>query len=107
MAVRVTFDPDSRIPEPLREMFISWHRSKPASQFRQYGALDKYLNLKFPLDLVKPQNEIRSLVSDIHLFEDATTHAEAQTIADEWEMGNISISSFGTVFCFLSEEVVR
>ncbi|TFY60400.1 hypothetical protein EVG20_g7435 [Dentipellis fragilis] len=76
---------------------MHWHKHKPATQFRQYGAVDKYLNLKFPLDLVKPQNELRDEAPNQEAFKDAANTHDVKTIADELEIGDISISSFGGV----------
>ncbi|TFY60396.1 hypothetical protein EVG20_g7431 [Dentipellis fragilis] len=78
-------------------MFLHWHSHKSATQFRQYGALDKYLNLKFPLDLVKPQNELRIAVDEVDAFFDAKDYDEVQAIANELELGDVSVSSYGGV----------
>jgi hypothetical protein len=60
----VDFDPDDgNIPQKLRNRFTSWATEPPRLQYSQYGPIDKYLNLKFPGAMVKPQGLIRPIMS--------------------------------------------
>lgn len=61
----VDFDPDDgNIPQKLRNRFTSWAAEVPRLQYSQYGPIDKYLNLKFPDAMVKPQGLIRPIMSE-------------------------------------------
>ena len=61
----VDFDPDdSNIPQKLHNRFTSWAAEVPRLQYSQYGPIDKYLNLKFPDAMVKPQGLIRPIMSE-------------------------------------------
>ena len=59
------FDPDILIPDCLRQRIESWSRDPPRLQFSQYGPINKYLNLKFPTALVKPQGLMRPIVPHV------------------------------------------
>jgi hypothetical protein len=61
----VDFDlDDGNIPQKLRNRFTSWATEVPRLQYSQYGPIDKYLNLKFPDAMVKPQGLIRPIMSE-------------------------------------------
>jgi hypothetical protein len=64
----VDFDPDDdKIPQKLRKRIISWASDVPRLQFSQYGPINKYLSLKFPGAMVKPQGLIRPIMSEREL----------------------------------------
>ena len=63
-----SFDPDDvNIPNKLRNRFLSWGTNIPRLQSSQYGPIDKYLNLKFPNAMVKPQGLMRKILSESNL----------------------------------------
>ncbi|TFY75639.1 hypothetical protein EWM64_g8372 [Hericium alpestre] len=81
----IHFDPnDPNIPQILRNRFEQWDNELPRLQFSQYGPMDKYLNLKFPYAMVKPQGMLRPILR----------HNEDEDGLDD-EAGNISIDSTG------------
>jgi hypothetical protein len=88
----VDFDPnDDKIPQKLRNRFIRWNTDVPRLQYSQYGPINKYLNLKFPDAMVKPQGLMRPIVLE-HKLE---LEFEEDGLGD---VGNISIDSTGTLF---------
>jgi hypothetical protein len=87
----VEFDPnDDKIPQKLRDRFTSWVNELPRLQYSQYGPINKYLNLKFPDAMVKPQGLMRPIMSalevDMAVGEDGLD-----------DVGNISIDSTGAL----------
>lgn len=61
----VDFDPDdANIPQKLRNRFTNWATDVPRLQYSQYGPINKYLSLKFPDAMVKPQGLIRPIRPD-------------------------------------------
>ena len=60
----VDFDPDDgNIPQKHRDRLISWATNVPRLQYSQYGPVNKYLSLKFPDTIVKPQGLIHPIMS--------------------------------------------
>lgn len=58
----VRFDPhDNKISQILRERIEHWDTELPRLQHHQYGPFNKYLNDKFPDQMVKPQGLIRPI----------------------------------------------
>ncbi len=87
----VDFDPDDgNIPQKLRNRFISWATDVPRLQSSQYGPIDKYLNLKFPDAMVKPQGLIHPIMS----VDEAEVAVKLEDLADGLsDVGNSSIIS--------------
>ena len=86
----VTFDPgDVKIPDKLRERIVGWDVKAPRLQYSQYGPINKYLNLKFPDAMVKPQGLMRPIRSnDVEIVVDLE-----DDMGDE--VGNLSVDSTG------------
>lgn len=105
------FDPnDNTLPQKLRIRFQRWATVTPKLQYSQYGPMDKYLNMKFPTGMVKPQGLLRkSSEQDEHTeFQDdlelpdkkhrfVKPEPDAETEGDEGldDVGNVSIDSTG------------
>jgi hypothetical protein len=89
------FDPDDdAIPQKLRNRFISWTTEVPRLQYAQYGPINKYLNLKFPDAMVKPQGLIRPIMTE----QEIQINVEQEGMVDEngeLDVGDISIDSTG------------
>jgi hypothetical protein len=87
----VDFDPnDHNIPQILRNRFTSWVTAVPRLQYSQYGPINKYLNLKFPDAMVKPQGLMRPIMSE----------REVEIVVGEeglLDVGNVSIDSTGAL----------
>ena len=89
----VDFDPDDdNIPQKLRDRFISWATHVPRLQFSQYGPIDKYLNLKFPDAMVKPQALIRPIVSEA---EEETIDLDEGNLMDIGNSSDVTVDSTG------------
>lgn len=85
----VNFDPnDHKVPQKLRDRINTWHTNPPRLQYSQYGPINKYLNLKFPDAMVKPQGLIRPILE----VQQATG---GDGLSDE--AGNISVDSTGAL----------
>ena len=87
----VYFDPNvNNIPQKLRNRFESWGTEVPRLQYLQYGPMDKYLNLKFPDAMVKPQGLMRPIMSE--------REVEIEVAEDGLgDVGNVSIDSTGAL----------
>lgn len=97
----VDFDPDDdNIPQKLRNRIISWSTEVPRLQYSQYGPINKYLNLKFPDAMVKPQGLIRPILSErevqIRVGEDGLVGEDGEL--DVGNVSGISIDSTGVLF---------
>ncbi|KZP03020.1 hypothetical protein FIBSPDRAFT_905331 [Athelia psychrophila] len=91
----VQFDPtDEKIPQILRDRIVSWDTEVPRLQFSQYGPIDKYLNLKFPNGMVKPQGLMRPIVQ--HVEPDPGAE-QGQGDGLDWldDVGDVSMDSTG------------
>ena len=87
----IDFDPnDDNIPQKLRNRFASWDTKVPRLQYSQYGPINKYLNLKFPDAMVKPQGLMRPIMSE---------HEVEIEVGDDGlsDVGNVSIDSTGAL----------
>ena len=93
----VDFDPDDgNIPQKLRNRFCSWATDVPRLQYSQYGPIDKYLNLKFPHAMVKPQGLIRPIMSEDEVVRAVEQEGLEEDLPDVGNSSIVSIDSTGT-----------
>jgi hypothetical protein len=93
----VSFDPhDSTIPQLLKDRIASWATDIPRLQYYQYGPINKYLNLKFPDQMVKPQGLIRPAMSQDAVEVAVGDDLEQDGLCDVGDTSLISIDSTGT-----------
>ena len=98
----IDFDPDDdKIPQKLRNRFISWATDIPRLQYSQYGPVNAYLNCKFPNSLVKPQGLMREIMSKEEV--ERTVKAEGLEGGLE-DVGNSSIVSIDSTGIHVSSE---
>lgn len=95
----VDFDPDDdNIPQKLRNRFLSWVAEVPRLQYSQYGPINKYLTLKFPDAMVKPQGLIRPIMTErevqIVIGQDGIVREDGPPV-DVRNIRGISIDSTG------------
>ncbi|KIL68280.1 hypothetical protein M378DRAFT_196726 [Amanita muscaria Koide BX008] len=105
--MQVDFDPDDdNIPQKLRNRFLSWMTEVPRLQYSQYGPINKYLTLKFPDAMVKPQGLMRPIM----------TEREVQIVVGQdgilgedglLDVGNISDISIDSTGQYVSKEEKR